>query len=54
MKNAEGCVSVPLPAELRAWLRERAEEELTSQAQMVRQLIARAWKAQRDGGERAA
>jgi hypothetical protein len=53
MKN-EGCVSVPgLPAELRAWLRQRAEEELTSQAQIVRQLIAQAWRQAR-GGERAA
>jgi hypothetical protein len=49
--NSEGSVSVPLPAELRAWLRQRAEEELTSQAQIVRRLLARAWREARDNGE---
>jgi hypothetical protein len=55
MKN-DGCVSVPgLPREIREWLRERAQEELTSQAQIVRRLIAAAWRQSRDsGGERAA
>jgi hypothetical protein len=53
MKNSEGAVSVPLPAELREWLRQRAERELTSQAQIVRRLVAEAWRQARDG-ERAA
>jgi hypothetical protein len=51
MRN-EGCVSVQLPAELREWLRQRAEEELTSQAQIVRRLVALAWRQARDA-ERA-
>jgi hypothetical protein len=53
MKNSEGSVSVPLPAELRAWLRERAEAELTSQAQIVRALVAQAWRQSRDNGQAA-
>jgi hypothetical protein len=54
MKN-EGSVSVPgLPREIREWLRQRAEEELTSQAQIVRALVAAAWRQARDAGERAA
>jgi hypothetical protein len=54
MKNSESSVSVPLPAELRDFVREEAERELTSQAQVVRKLVAQAWKARRDRGERAA
>jgi hypothetical protein len=53
MKNSEGSLSVVLPAELRAWLRQRAEEELTSQSQLVRKLVSQAWKQARDG-DRAA
>jgi hypothetical protein len=55
MKTSEpGSVSVPgLPREIRDWLRQRAEEELTSQAQIVRKLVAEAWRQSRDG-ERAA
>jgi hypothetical protein len=54
MKNSEGSVSVPLPAELRDFVREQAEREDRSQAAVIRRLVAAAWKAQRDGGERAA
>ena len=53
MKNSEGAVSVPLPAELRDFVREEAERELTSQAQVVRRLVAQAWKAARDGKQAA-
>ena len=55
MKNSESSVSVsvPLPREIREWLREQAEVELTSQAQIVRRLVAAEWRRARDG-ERAA
>jgi hypothetical protein len=56
MKTSDqGSVSVPgLPREIREWIRQEAERELTSQAAVIRRLVAAAWKAQRDGGERAA
>jgi hypothetical protein len=54
MKTSESSVSVPLPAELRNFVREQAEREERSQAAVIRRLVAQAWKAQRDGGERAA
>jgi hypothetical protein len=48
MKNNEGSLSVALPADLRAWLRQRAEEELTSQSQLVRRLVAEAARRARE------
>jgi hypothetical protein len=43
-------VSVPgVPAELVAWIRQQAEAELTSKAQIMRRLLVAAWKAERDG-----
>jgi hypothetical protein len=53
MKNSEGAVSVPLPAELRDFVRQQAEREERSQAQVIRRLVAEAARRQRDG-ERAA
>jgi hypothetical protein len=54
MSDNSGQISVPgLPLEIREWLRQRAEEELTSRAQIVRKLVAEAWRQARDG-ERAA
>jgi hypothetical protein len=54
MSDTSGQISVPgLPREIRAWLRERAEAELTSQAQIVRKLVAEAWRQAPDD-ERAA
>ena len=54
MKNSEGAVSVPLPAELRDFVRQQAEREERSVAQVIRRLVAAAWKAERDGGKQAA
>jgi hypothetical protein len=53
MKNAE-TVSVPLPVELRDFVREQAEREDRSQAAVIRRLVAAAWRQARDRGERAA
>jgi hypothetical protein len=55
MAENSGQISVPgLPSEIREWLRRRAEEEMTSRAQIVRKLVAEAWRQARDRGERAA
>jgi hypothetical protein len=54
MKNSEGAVSVPLPAELRDFVRQQAEREERSVAQVIRRLVAEAWRQARDRGERAA
>jgi hypothetical protein len=54
MSDNSGQLSVPgLPREIREWLRERAEAELTSQAQIVRALVAQAWRQARDSGRAA-
>jgi hypothetical protein len=53
MKSSEGSVSVPLPAELREFVRQQAEREERSQAQVIRRLVAAEWRRARDG-ERAA
>jgi hypothetical protein len=47
-------VSVPLPAELRAWVREQADREDRSEASVIRRLVAAEWRRSRDSGERAA
>jgi hypothetical protein len=52
MKTSEGSVSVPLPAELREFVRQQAEAEERSQAQVIRRLVAQAWRQARDRGER--
>ena len=55
MADNSGQISVPgLPLEIREWLRECAEAQMTSRAAIVRRLVAQAWKAERDGGKRAA
>jgi hypothetical protein len=54
VQNSEGVVSVPLPAELRDYVRQQAEREERSQAQVIRRLVAEAWRQARDRGERAA
>jgi hypothetical protein len=54
---ADNCeqISIPgLPREIGEWLRRRAAEEMTSRAQIVRKLVAEAWRQARDRGERAA
>jgi hypothetical protein len=53
MKSSEGSVSVPLPAELRDFVRQQAEREERSQAQVIRRLVAEAWKQARDTGRAA-
>jgi hypothetical protein len=52
MKNGE-TVSVPLPPELRDFVREQAEREDRSQAAVIRRLIAVAWKQSRESGKAA-
>jgi hypothetical protein len=48
-------LSVPLPSELLAYIKERAREEERSLAAIVRRLVAEAAKQhQRNGGKRAA
>jgi hypothetical protein len=55
MSDNSGQISVPgLPREIHEWLREQAEAELTSRAQVVRRLIVAEWRRARDRGERAA
>jgi hypothetical protein len=57
MSNREQ-VSVPLPAELRAWVRERAQIEDRSEAWVIRRCVAEARRQQPADaeavGERAA
>jgi hypothetical protein len=53
MKNRDQ-VSVPLPAELRAYVERRAEAEDRSVASVIRRLVAEAARAQAAAGERAA
>jgi hypothetical protein len=47
MKNGE-TVSVPLPAELRDFVREQAAREERSVAQVIRRLVAEAARRQRE------
>jgi hypothetical protein len=47
-------ISVPLPMEVIEWLERCAADQMTSRAAIVRRLVAQAWKAERDGGKRAA
>ena len=53
MSNREQ-VSVPLPADLRAFVARVAEQEERSMAFVIRRLVAEAARAQADQGERAA
>jgi hypothetical protein len=53
MSNREQ-VSVPLPAELRAFVERQAEAEDRSVASVIRRLVAEAARTQAPEGERAA
>jgi hypothetical protein len=52
MSNLEQ-MSVPLPADLRQFVRQRAEEEERSMAAVIRRLVAEAARQSREGGRAA-
>ena len=53
MAKRDQQVSVPLPDDLRAYVRRQAEQQDRSQAWVIRKLVAEAARAQGEAGERA-